>query len=337
MLALLQGVSRSFYVSIRLLPGPLRRPIAVAYLLARACDTVADTADLATAPRRDMLDTLAAAIDGRVGAQEAAAQAERFAPLQRDPRERALIESFGHCLQWLHELGPEDASDVRAVLRSIARGQALDIERFAPGLPPRALATAPQLDEYTYLVAGCVGEFWTDLCFRHFPGFANRPRQEMRELGRAYGMGLQLVNIVRDAGEDLALGRCYFPADELAAIGVDTTELKDDPARLGEVWARWHAQAGRQVALGMRYADAVASRRVRAASAMPALLAARTLALLGETGPQRAPHKVKVPRSEVRAMMARLAWTFAGRAPMQALYARLSVPGPRGGWDNPPP
>eukprot|EP01034_Spumella_vulgaris_P003029 gene3029-3914_t len=39
-MALLRGVSRSFYVSIRLLPGPLREPVAAAYLLARATDTI---------------------------------------------------------------------------------------------------------------------------------------------------------------------------------------------------------------------------------------------------------------------------------------------------------
>ena len=64
----------------------------------------------------------------------------------------------------------------------------------------------------------------------------------------------------------------------------------------------------------MRYADAVNSRRVRAASALPALLAARTLALLRAAGPRACGSKVKVPRREVRAMMARLAFTLAGRA-----------------------
>ena len=61
--ALLRGVPRSFYLSIRLLPAPLRRPVAVAYLLARATDTVADTATLPADTRRDLLETLTTAID----------------------------------------------------------------------------------------------------------------------------------------------------------------------------------------------------------------------------------------------------------------------------------
>src|SRR5438045_9068521 len=42
---LLKSVSRSFYLSIRILPRDLQAPIGLAYLLARASDTIADTAD----------------------------------------------------------------------------------------------------------------------------------------------------------------------------------------------------------------------------------------------------------------------------------------------------
>ena len=38
-LELLRPVSRSFYLSIRLLPRALRQPVALAYLLARTSDT----------------------------------------------------------------------------------------------------------------------------------------------------------------------------------------------------------------------------------------------------------------------------------------------------------
>src|SRR5688572_30594106 len=85
--ALLKGVSRSFYISIRLLPSPLRRPISVAYLLARAADTLADTADVPTDERASMLGAWASAIES---GQQTSAVAEiqgSFAPLQRDMKE----------------------------------------------------------------------------------------------------------------------------------------------------------------------------------------------------------------------------------------------------------
>ncbi|HWP13807.1 MAG TPA: phytoene/squalene synthase family protein [Ramlibacter sp.] len=324
MLALLRGVSRSFYVSIRLLPAPLRRPVAVAYLLARASDTVADTAGLPANERCEQLAALAAAVDGRLPAPAAAAGlAASFARLQSHPAERSLIEELPRCMSWLDELERADGDDVRGVLRHITRGQALDIERFAQGPGIAALATQRELDEYTYLVAGCVGEFWTELCFRHVPGFGSLPKHEMRALGRDFGAGLQLVNILRDAGADLAAGRCYFPADELAAAGLRPQDILAEPDRFEEVWNRWQALAQRRLESGIRYAGAVSSRRVRAASALPALVGARTLALLRAAGPQRLQRKVKVPRHEVRSMLARLAFTLAGRAPIQALFGRL--------------
>ena len=323
--ALLRGVSRSFYLSIRLLPAALRRPIAVAYLLARATDTVADTQALPADARRDLLETLTTAIEGRTPAHAAlAGLAAAFARDQGDADERKLILALPECLEQLEALAPSDRDDVRAVLRHITYGQALDIERFASGGPPRALQTAEQLEEYTYLVAGCVGEFWTDLCFRHVAGFAALPQDEMRALGRAYGMGLQLVNVLRDARPDLAAGRCYFPAAELAAAGLQPQDIANHPERFAGVRGHWLARAQRGLEAGMRYSDAVNSRRVRAASAMPALLGARTLALLRADPSIGLAHKVKVPREEVRGMMARLALTLAGRASLARMFAKAA-------------
>jgi farnesyl-diphosphate farnesyltransferase len=330
--ALLRSVSRSFYLSIRLLPAPLRRPITVAYLLARASDTLADTAGLSADERWDLLEIWSGAIDGRLAAPAAAARiAGSFRPEQHQPGERDLINALPQCLAWLDELPSADRADIRTVLRHIAYGQSLDIERFDAHSPPRALDTPEQLDEYTYLVAGCVGEFWTDLCFRHVPDFARLPRHEMRELGRGYGKGLQLVNILRDAGTDLACGRCYFPAEELATAGLRPQDIVGNPARFESVSKRWHAQATRGLEEGMRYADAVNSRRVRAATALPALIGARTLDLLRLAGAERLQRRVKVPRHEVRAILVRLAFTLAARGPLQASFTRLT------GWDNPRP
>src|SRR3569832_1466559 len=65
MLALLKGVSRSFYVSVRLLPPGLRRPVAVGYLLARTSDTIADAPGLDAATRLQMLQQFDDDVQGR--------------------------------------------------------------------------------------------------------------------------------------------------------------------------------------------------------------------------------------------------------------------------------
>lgn len=298
---LLRGVSRSFYLSIRLLPAGLRAPVGLAYLLARAADTLADTATVPAGVRLDLLGRVAAAVASGSPDERLAADAAAFARSVAHADEQQLLLRWPEALSALTALDPHDRDDVRIVLGHIVRGQRLDLERF-PGAMPDAAA----LREYAYLVAGCVGEFWTDICARHVEGYARRPRAEMRELGRSFGAGLQLVNIVRDAGEDMAAGRHYLPADELAA------------ADFQSVWRRWQDEAERGLRDGMAYADAVNSRRIRAAVALPALLGQRTLALLRAAGPRALNDRVKVRRGEVHLLLARMAVTLAGRGALRA-------------------
>ena len=208
--SLLRSVSRSFYLSIRFLPAQLREPIALAYLLARTTDTVADTSQISGSVRMETLKLLSTGIQGTASRDVVAELVAGFVPLQENTSERQLLESLPDCLAWLDRMGHADRNDIRLVLEKIMRGQMLDLQRFDDPGEIRALGTAADLDEYTYLVAGCVGEFWTQLCCRHVRNFANRSQDEMLALGKCYGMALQLINVLRDAGSDLRVGRCYF-------------------------------------------------------------------------------------------------------------------------------
>jgi farnesyl-diphosphate farnesyltransferase len=314
----LRSVSRSFYLSLRILPAALREPLSLAYLLARATDTIADTPEPAVALRTEALRKLAAAIQGTAPGKTAVQLRESFAPLQSDEAERTLIEQLPALLAWLDELRANDRDEVRSVLAKINRGQTLDLERFGASGEIRALANAAELDEYTYLVAGCVGEFWTRLCFAHVKNFSERSESEMRELGVRYGQGLQLVNILRDAGNDLRNGRCYFPADELGPLGVSGGEILRDPARCLPIVEKWRKKAERGVEAGIEYASAIRNRRVRFATALPALIGARTLALLREAGADAFTRRVKVPRGEVRKMI--LAGALASPRSLRAKF-----------------
>jgi farnesyl-diphosphate farnesyltransferase len=251
--------------------------------------------------RTEALERLAAAIQGPEKTVEALRKS--FAPLQENEAERTLIEQLPALLDWLAELPINDRDEVRRVLLTINRGQTLDIQRFGQGNGIGALNNAGELDEYTYLVAGRVGEFWTRLCFQHVKNFSTRSESEMRELGIRYGCGLQLINILRDAGEDLRHGRCYFPADELHSLGLTPAEVLREPARFEVVMKKWREKAGQGIEAGIEYASAIRGRRVRFATALPALIGARTLALLRDAGPDALTRRIKVPRAEVRKMI----------------------------------
>ena len=345
---LLRSVSRSFYLSIRILPARLREPVALAYLLARATDTVADTARISGTLRAETLQTLSNAIQSKappssIDSLAAASSPVRvahpsrstpvgsivdlvasFAPLQEGENERALVESLPGCLEWLEQLSVADRNDVCAVLEKITRGQTLDVEYFNDPANVRALTTAADLDQYTFLVAGCVGEFWTRLCFRHLPKFAELGEPEMLDLGKRYGMGLQLINILRDAGSDLRAGRCYFPKDELAAAHMEPAQIVREPDRFQPIFQKWAEKAERGLAAGMQYSRAIRNRRVRAATVLPALIGARTLALLREAGSMVLHRKVKVQRREVRGIIASVAITLAAQSQIEQMFQRLS-------------
>ena len=324
---LLKPVSRSFYISIRLLPRALREPVALAYLLARTSDTIADSSAVDVEKRIELLDRFAAGIAGK---DQAIGEAlKELLVSQRDPStalgmtegERTLLESAEAILRSLENLSPEDQRDVRELLAIITRGQRQDLTRWGGG--PAALGNAEELREYTYLVAGCVGEFWTRVCFRKVQSFTARDEADMLELGTNYGRGLQLVNILRDAGSDLRAGRCYFPEDELRAANLSVSDLLNGPADFLPIYLRWVAEARAGLDAGLEYSIAINPPRVRVATVLPAMIGVRTLSLLEESGLEALRTRVKVPRNEVRGMIASTTITLASQSRLRKARAKL--------------
>jgi farnesyl-diphosphate farnesyltransferase len=323
--SLLRSISRSFYLSIRFLPGQLREPIALAYLLARTTDTVADTAQISSDVRKETLKLFSDTIQGTASPDVVAELIAGFVSLQKNESERQLLESLPDCLSWLERMEHADRNDIRVALEKITRGQMLDLQRFDNPEEIRALGSAADLDEYTYLVAGCVGEFWTRLCFRHVRKFASRSEGEMLALGKRYGMALQLINVLRDAGSDLRAGRCYFPEYELNAAHLTPFQILSEPERFQPIYRTWLEKAKRGLQSGMDYSRAIENRRLRAATVLPALIGARTLTLLNAAGPATLQRTVKVPRGEVRPMILSLAFTFASRRTINAMFNRAKL------------
>jgi farnesyl-diphosphate farnesyltransferase len=309
---LLASVSRSFYLSIRILPARLRAPIGLAYLLARASDTIADSTE---APETLRLQHLAA-----FEKMIRSGKPQGLAELQNDihtphPGETVLLCNIERCLQWLAQMDNKDRGEIVDVLQKIIRGQTLDLERFGGSAHIVALQTAEELDEYTYLVAGCVGEFWTRICLNHLPDCSTLGLADLRRLGQEYGKGLQLVNILRDFPEDLRNGRCYLPETELRAAGTSPAPLVDQPAKAQAVFDRWRERAAMQLEHGYQYITALRSARLRVACFLPWYLGLHTLRLLGEPGVLERAEKVKVSRTTVRcAFVLAIASAFSERA-----------------------
>jgi farnesyl-diphosphate farnesyltransferase len=290
--ALLKGGSRSFYISVRFLPRRIRSAIAIGYLLARASDTIADTNQLPPAERIAFLKGFLVSVANRK--LETPLDLAAFLTAQPDGPEKLLLANIDRVFDCLSDIPQAHRELLNEVLRKIIHGQTLDIQRFESRLGISALPDDTALEEYTYLVAGCVGEFWTKICLLEWPNYARLPAEEMLGLGKDFGKGLQLVNILRDYPADLQAGRSYLPVANLEEIAFNPTLGRSE-------WERWRQKACGYLEKAWKYVDAVRPWRVRFACAMPVFIGIRTLMLLGDTPENRA--GIRVSRSEVRRLM----------------------------------
>jgi farnesyl-diphosphate farnesyltransferase len=309
-------------LTLRILPRAVRPQIGLAYLLARATDTIADTELVPPAERLEHLRRLRERI---LGERDAPLDFSQLAGPQESAAERALLEHLEAALALLAACSPEDQRLIRAVLATITSGQELDLQRFGGATEHHvaALQTPGELDDYTYRVAGCVGEFWTCLCRAHlFPG-APLDEASLLAKGVRFGKGLQLINILRDVPGDLRRGRCYLPAQQLAGCGLAPRDLLDSANELKfrPVYDAWLATAEGHLGAGWDYTNALPRRcvRVRLACAWPILIGMKTAALL-QTGRVLDPaRKLKISRREVR----RLMWQSLVRYPWDRAWRRL--------------
>ena len=306
--SLLKEVSRSFYLTMRILPSAIRPQISLAYLLARTTDTIADTEVIPLVFRQGAL----AALKGRIlGESSAKLDFGQLAENQASASERVLLERCEEALQILASFGPADLSRIREVLTVIISGQDLDLRRFAGAGVQRvvALENDAALDDYTYRVAGCVGEFWTKTCrARLFPGSPLDDEALLRD-GIRFGKGLQLVNILRDIPADLRNGRCYLPATALAAGGLTAEDLflPANESRFRPVYETYLGRAQAHLTAGWNYTNSLPRRqvRVRLACAWPVLFGAGTLRKLRSDKVLDPEYRVKISRAEVRQIILR--------------------------------
>lgn len=310
--ALLRGTSRSFYLSLRFLPAPLREPLGIAYLLARASDTCADSPKADLRSRMRTLDALDAAIGALDAAPELGAEPGPHLAVQEAVRlaaelpgdtaaEGILLARIGVVLAAFGKQHARVRAEIRAVLGHILRGQREDLIRFgyAHAEAPVALISAAECEAYTYAVAGCVGEFWTRICAIQMPECLTTPEDVLMPHGRLLGQGLQLVNILRDLPADLARGCCYLPREEMESHGLQPRDLLREPVRARALIAPWIAKAHTWLDHGEAYVLGIRGRRLRFSVSLPRRLGKATLELLEKRPPLETPVRVRVPRREV--------------------------------------
>jgi len=300
-------------------PADVRDQVSLAYLFARAADTIADT-ELIDRPRRlDFLSQLKGQfVSDQIAWSQVRAIQEAVGPLQQDSAERMLLERLDECFRLFLDFSQDDQRRVQQLMTTLTQGMEMDLSVF-PGKSVEdlvALKTLDDLDRYTYYVAGCVGEFWTDLTCAHRKALASWKVREMSKVGVRFGKGLQLTNIVKDIAHDLQKGRCYIPETMLAEAGLKPRDLLDQKnlPRFRPVLSKLVRMAVEHLDQGWLYTMAIPryETRLRLSCMWPILSAGESLKLVMNSPDLLNPTvKVKITRGKVYQIMALTTFTGA--------------------------
>jgi len=306
---LLEETSRSFFLTLRILPTSIRKQVGLLYLLARVADTIADS-------KTGQVDLLLEALESWDNAtsedDKIMSDISYLATLQSNPAEEKLLRNLEIPLNAFKTISNNDRIHMRRCLKIIIGGQTLDLKRFGPANDSdevSSLESKEELDDYAYRVAGSVGEFWTSMTLAHLVSVDGPTSEQMFELGIRFGKALQMINILRDIPEDLAFGRCYIPLEQLKEINLEPIELRNSSnyeifnpvyQSLLDI-TQGHLEAAEQYILMLPKRQI----RLRIACLLPVLIGQKTVNLLRTSNVLDASERVKVPRKTVKRLMIR--------------------------------
>jgi farnesyl-diphosphate farnesyltransferase len=282
----------------------MRAPTSLAYLLARAADSISDTSLVPRHERQDLLSSLRAAMGTPRPAH--LPRLEQLSPVGEHESERRLLAALSELLAVLQNTNPADRVSISKVLDTLITGMEADLAGF-PDENAGSIGTLPDedaLNRYTYLVAGCVGEFWTEMMCLHTEAMHDADREALVKLGVQFGKALQMVNILRDCPRDLRIGRCYLPQTLLDNAGVTIGDLlqADQSARARPIIRTLTEKALDDFRAAVEYVMLIPPhcRRLRLACIWPLAIGLETLLAHSGNPHWLDPGRItKIPRSRV--------------------------------------
>lgn len=229
---LLEGVSRTFALTIPQLPTELYPAVANAYLLCRIVDTIEDEVSLNIAQKKHFCTAFINIVKTGKDAESFALELAPLLSEQTIPAEHTLIHLTARVIEITHSFDPVQIDALASCVETMANGmpvfQALDLHA--------GLKTMSDMDDYCYYVAGCVGEMLAKL-FCHYSAEINANKEQLLKLSVSFGQGLQMTNILKDIWDDAQRGVCWLPQDIFTETGFDlkflTPETEDEDFRKG--------------------------------------------------------------------------------------------------------
>lgn len=314
--SILEGTSRSFYLSLKELPNSIRSQVSLLYMLARTSDTIADSEQ---GDSGELMLALESYNDFSQGKTTNLIDLSALADLQRNKSEASLLRNVEKIVSKIGEFSDSDQKEIRRCLGIIIGGQILDLQRFSSNsgsiIP---LDSDQELDDYAYRVAGSVGEFWTRMSLDHIFQLTGEGQEEaLFEKGIRFGKALQMINILRDIPADLSLGRCYIPRSSLDEYGMTPSDLIE-PTKMDSfrpLYDRYLDLTDEYLASAIQYIEMLPhwKLRLRAACMFPVIIGKRTVSKLREGNALDPSNRLKIDRSEIKEVIKKVVFSVPSR------------------------
>ncbi len=314
--SILEGTSRSFYLSLKELPNSIRPQVSLLYMLARTSDTIADSEQ---GDSGELMLALESYNDFSQGKTANLIDLSALADLQRNKSEASLLRNVEKIVSKIGEFSDSDQKEIRRCLGIIIGGQILDLQRFSSNsgsiIP---LDSDQELDDYAYRVAGSVGEFWTRMSLDHIFQLTGEGQEEaLFEKGIRFGKALQMINILRDIPADLSLGRCYIPRSSLDEYGMTPSDLIE-PTKMDSfrpLYDRYLDLTDEYLASAIQYIEMLPhwKLRLRAACMFPVIIGKRTVSKLREGNALDPSNRLKIDRSEIKEVIKKVVFSVPSR------------------------
>lgn len=217
---ILQGVSRTFALTIPQLPPALCKVVSNGYLLCRIADTIEDEPALTPAQKRQFSQDFIQVVAGDTSVDSFS---QTLHPLLSDATlatEKDLILNTPRVIRLTHSFTPPQRATLHRCIHIMACGMA----EFQQHSSLNGLKDLPEMNRYCYYVAGVVGELLTDLFCDYSPQMAVH-QTSLQTLAISFGQGLQMTNILKDIWEDYARGACWLPREVFEQVGFDLSKL----------------------------------------------------------------------------------------------------------------
>lgn len=215
---LLPGVSRTFALTIPLLPEPLCAIVTNAYLLCRIVDTIEDDDSLTLTEKQHFHEEFRRVLEQQAAPQSFANALLAKISVQTPLKELELIQEIPYIIACSRTFTVAQQTQLTQCVNIMSRG----MSEFQRNASLAGLKTMNQLENYCYHVAGVVGEMLTELFCDYAPAMMKHKTQAV-QLAVSFGQALQMTNILADIWEDQNRGICWLPQEIFLKHGVDLT------------------------------------------------------------------------------------------------------------------